>query len=101
MVVSRLASIPLSNENCSAYAGAAPSSAMASASGFAAGRKADLMGRFSSMVSLFLFPRFLRSGAIVHSMQRLEKARGAHAGADAHRHHPVLAAGAAHAVHEG
>src|SRR4051812_43563912 len=87
--------------NCAANAGDA-ARATAIASGRAAGRNT----RFMCISS----PGFIRCcasrdrlfrakvAAIVHSCQRLEKACGAHAGSDAHGHHPVLVAVALHAV---
>src|SRR5574343_1985727 len=52
---------------------------------------------------LFAYPLRLRAFAVDFSgsSNALEDSRSTHAGADAHRDHAVLAAGALHAMHDG
>src|SRR6478609_5281939 len=91
----------LLNSNCSAYAGTAPRRATASASGLALGIAVFIGAFLLCFVFVLALPMLWGGGLIVHSSHRLEKARGAHAGADAHGHHAIALAFALHSVHEG
>src|SRR5437868_6885486 len=91
--------MPLLNSNCNAYAGTAPNRATASASGLAFGI-AVFIGTFLLCFIFVLVLPMLWGGLIVHSTHRLEKARGSHAGADAHGHHAIALAFALHSVNQ-